>query len=360
MTLDIPKVIVNTTTQVQSTIPEGLAGDVAVIADLGTSSTDIIIANNHRELKEKLGDTILASPTNDVKGILKLFEQKGDNNGVTSVTIAPVGSTYTYTTFGNALDKLESEDFDILAIPKPIAYETTTISSTEVADIYMKLIKDWKDTRYTNKEGVGLIFAMEESTTTGQDVKTRITDFGRGGYCILVQKVNNLTFPESVCFMTATIAGMQLNKSLTHKIVPGIESIQDEVLFKDSNSEGYQYMNKGITVLRPFNRRLGEYGVLRSVTPEGLDLSIERSADYMTKEFQLKDFLGDSSNHITIDSIQGEINTKKRYFIETLGLCEEINSTVTKVDKSTVEVDLEYVFDGIIDLIKVFIQIKVE
>jgi len=360
MTLDIPKVIVNSTTQVQSTIPEGLAGDVAVIADLGTASTDLIIANNPRELQEKLGDTVLASPTNDVKGLFKLFEQKEDNNGVTSVTIAPVGSSYTYTTYGNALDKLESEDFDILVIPKPLAYESATINSISVTDVYLALLKNWKDTRYTSKEGVGCIFAMEESTTSGQDIKTRITNFGRGGYCVLTQKVNNLSYPESVCFMAATIAGMKLNKSLTHKIVPGIESIQDEILFKDSNSDGYKYMNKGITVLRPFNRRLGEYGVLRSVTPEGLDLSIERSADYMTKAFQLKDFLGDTNNTITIDSIQGEINTRKRYFIETLHLCEDINVTVTKIDKGTVEVDLEYIFNGIIDLIKVYIQIKVE
>ena len=360
MTLDIPKVIVDTTTQVQTSIPEGLAGNLGVVADLGTASTDIIIANNSRELKEKLGDTILASPTNDVKGLLKLFEQKNDKPGATSVTIAPVGSTYTYTTFGNALDKLEAEDFDMLVIPKPLVFESPTINSIAVTDIYMKLVKEWKDARYSSKEGVGVVFALEESSTTGQDVKTRITGFGRGGYCILIQKVNNLTYSESVCFMAATIAGMKLNKSLTNKKVEGIESIQDEILFKDSSSDGYQYMNKGVTILRPFNRRLGEYGVLRSVTPEGLDLSIERSADFMTREFQLKEFLGDSNNHITIDSIQGEINAKKRYFIETLNLCEDINVTVTKVDKSTVEVDLEYVFDGIIDLIKVFIQIRVE
>ena len=73
MTLDIPKVIVNTTTQVQSTIPEGLAGDVAVIADLGTSSTDIIIANNDRELNEKLGDDIYLISGIRMKKIFNLY-----------------------------------------------------------------------------------------------------------------------------------------------------------------------------------------------------------------------------------------------------------------------------------------------
>lgn len=363
---DIPKIVVENNSNVQAVAPNGIAGRLGVIADLGIASTDLIVANNYREFLEKVPATALTNPTADLKAIKQLFLQKEDSLGASSIIVAPVGSNYTVTTFGDALDKLEAEEFDILIILKPVKYETATIGGVSVADAYLTMLKNWLKTRYTNKDGVGSIFALRESTESNQDIITRMTDFGRGCYACICQEVNGLTLNETVGFITGTIAGRRLDKSLTAKVVAGMTSITDEngankeLLINDGSSIGKQYMNAGIMVFRPFNRRNNDYGVLRSICPSGFDMSVERRADYMTREFQLKDYLGESNNVITLDSIAGEINAKKHQFVEILGLCNEINTNIQKVNSHTVEVDIEYVFDGIIDLIKVFVEFKID
>lgn len=366
MNNEVPRIEVITEPILQTKEPDGLAGRVAVIADLGISNTDIIVGESYKEFTSNLPSGV-DTTKDDYKAIVKMYSQKDDSRGVTFLTVAPIGSQYTLENFGKCLDKLETEDFDILVIPTPIKYETKEVDSNEVTDVWLKLIKSWLQSRYSNKAGVGVIFALNDTgeSSSVQSVNKRMEIFEnqRGVYSVIVQPVNGYSIPETVGFMSATIAGRKLNKSLTNKIIKEIKSITDangnnkELIFNSKESLGIKYMNSGVTVLRPFNRRTNEFGVLRSNCPSGYDLAIERSADYMTRQFQLVDFLGDESSIVTLDAIAGEINSKAYTFTEVLNLCNAIETNIRKVNYHTVEIDIKYIFDGIIDYIRVYIAI---
>lgn len=438
MNLTVPKIEVINDKPVQTIAPNGIAGRVGVIADLGnmnvTTSSEIadlnrfnvIAGDSYRAIQSVLPEQTDVN-TDDYKAIEMFFKQNSDSDGVTFITIAPLpyfkkqGSSIVEITddsekFGFALDNLENEDFDMLVILKPLPYECSLIVSgtdktnnmvigkfennkfydtagveitaeagkyycdyltnkiynyssnsfSEVADatfykdeIILEL-QSWLNARFKNKSGIGCSFALEESDDLARRVDTRMEVLlgQRGIYNVTVQRINGWTLNQSVAYISGVIAGRKLNKSLTNKVIKGIYSIENELQFSGENQDGHRYMNAGVTVLRAFNRRNGEFGVLRSTCPSGYDLAIERSADYMTRQFQLNDYLGESSNVITLDAIAGEINSRMYTFINTLNLCNDIEASILKLDHHTVQIDLKYIFDGIIDYIKVYINIE--
>lgn len=357
---EVPKIEVISEPILQTKEPDGLAGRVAVIADIGIESDEIFTGDNYKSFIANLPNEVDKTKA-DFKAIEKMFIQKDDSRGVTFLEVIPI-KTYDLTNFGKCLDKLETEDFDILVIPTPIKYEKTE----DINDTWLELLKSWLQARYTNKSGVGVVFGLEESSTSGESIVERMVKLAgqRGVYGVFFQPINGWSLNETIGFMSGTIAGRKLNKSLTHKVVKGINSITDsegnnkEVIFNSKDSIGYKYMNSGVTVLRPFNRRNGEFGVLRSNCPSGYDLAIERSADYMTRQFQLVDYLGDSNSVTTLDAIAGEVNSRIFTFTNTLNLCNNIETSIQKVNHHTVEIDIKYIFDGIIDYIKVYIAIE--
>lgn len=357
---EVPKIEVISEPILQTKEPDGLAGRVAVIADIGIESDEVFTGDNYKNFIANL-PTEVDKTKADFKAIEKMFIQKNDSRGVTFLEVVPI-KTYDLTNFGKCLDKLETEDFDILVIPTPIKYEKTE----DINDTWLELLKSWLQARYANKSGVGVVFGLEESSTSGESIVERMVKLAgqRGVYGVFFQPINGWSLNETIGFMSGTIAGRKLNKSLTHKVVKGIDSITDsegnnkEVIFNSKDSIGYKYMNSGVTVLRPFNRRNGEFGVLRSNCPSGYDLAIERSADYMTRQFQLVDYLGDSNSVTTLDAIAGEVNSRIFTFTNTLDLCNNIETSIQKINHHTVEIDIKYIFDGIIDYIKVYIAIE--
>lgn len=361
---NVPKIEVISQPIVQTREPDGLAGRVAVIGDLGIASDVIYTGTSYKDLLNNLPSNI-DKTKEDFKAMEQMFTQK-DTRGVTFLMAMSIGTQYTWENFGNCLDKLETEDFDILVIPKPLKYEAKEIDGVQVPDAWIGLLKSWLQSRYSSKSGVGAIFSLEESSTEAQSIVKRMEKLEgqRGVYSVIVQPINGLSLAETVGFMAGVIAGRKLNKSLTHKVIKGIDSITNsngvnkEVVFNDTDSIGYKYMNSGVTVLRAFNRRNGEFGVLRSNCPSGYDLAIERSADYMTRQFQLISYLGESNSITTLDAIAGEVNSRIFTFTNTLNLCNDIETSIQKIDYHTVEIDIKYIFDGIIDYIKVYIDIE--
>ena len=445
MNLTVPKIEVINDKPVQTIAPNGTAGRVGVIADLGDmgvnsesgdekkisalSRYNVIAGDSFRVIQSVLPVQTNVD-TDDYKSLEMFFKQNRDSDGVTFMTIAPLpyykksGNTVTLITdaserFGYALDNLENEDFDILVILTPLPYEfslsvnNTTIDNNNVVlgtyneqqekfigtdgvqvtgeankhycdyltnkvytyasdsytiesnatfykDEIILELQSWLNARFKNKSGIGCSFALEESDDLARRVDTRMEVLlgQRGIYNVTVQRINGWTLNQSVAYISGVIAGRKLNKSLTNKVIKGISSIENELQFSGKNQDGYRYMNAGVTVLRAFNRRNGEFGVLRSTCPSGYDLAIERSADYMTRQFQLNDYLGESSNVVTLDAIAGEINSRMYTFINTLNLCNDIEASILKLDHHTVQIDLKYIFDGIIDYIKVYINIE--
>lgn len=440
MNLTVPKIEVINDKPVQTIAPNGTAGRVGVIADLGDmgitaqssiedlNKFNVIAGDSYRVIQAVLPkETDVDS--DDYKSLEMFFKQNRDSDGVTFMTIAPLpyykknGNSVVAISdmserFGFALDHLENEDFDILVILTPLPYEislsvnneliandniilgkfntetefigTDGVAVTGEANKYycdyttnkvyefknskfvekssatfyndeiILELQSWLNARFKNKSGIGCSFALEESDDLARRVDTRMEVLlgQRGIYNVTVQRINGWSLNQSVAYISGVIAGRKLNKSLTNKVIRGISSIENELQFSGENQDGHRYMNAGVTVLRAFNRRNGEFGVLRSTCPSGYDLAIERSADYMTRQFQLNDYLGESSNVITLDAIAGEINSRMFTFINTLNLCNDIEASILKIDHHTVQIDLKYIFDGIIDYIKVYINIE--
>ena len=445
MNLTVPKIEVINDKPVQTIAPNGTAGRVGVIADLGdmgvnTEATveekinalsryNVIAGDSYRVIQSVLPIQTNVD-TDDYKSLEMFFKQNRDSDGVTFMTIAPlpyykksnnnvVQITDKSEQFGYALDHLENEDFDMLVVLTPLPYEvslsvnntvinkdnivlgtyneqqqkfigtdgvevtgatekyycdyttdkvykfssnayTEESNATFYNDEIILELKSWLNARFKNKSGIGCSFALEESDDLAKRIDTRMEVLlgQRGIYNVTVQRINGWTLNQSVAYISGVIAGRKLNKSLTNKVIRGISSIENELQFNGENQDGHRYMNAGVTVLRAFNRRNGEFGVLRSTCPSGYDLAIERSADYMTRQFQLNDYLGESSNVITLDAIAGEINSRMFTFINTLNLCNDIEASILKIDHHTVQIDLKYIFDGIIDYIKVYINIE--
>ena len=342
-------------------VPDGVAGNVAVLGYFGDTAklgTDLRNYANYRDLVTDF-DTVLKgeTPTADYESLEYFFKQTEDSLGVTSVTIAPLNvdirdATLTLAEVTRVLTLLDGENFDILCIPSALP------KSTEGSDldVYITALTEWLSTRFVNQAGVGVIFSLD---TNDGAVSTRLGNMSRGVYGVNTQVFNETTLQKSTAYYCGQLAGRKVDKSTTYKVVSGITSLNKEYTF-EADSEGYNMVASGCTVFKCFDRRNQKYGVIRALTPAGYDVSEERTADYMTRALQLTEFLGDSSNTVTVDSINGEVNSLIHSFVDELSLCEEIQTSINKVTANKVEIDLEYVFHGIITEIVLYIDIKEE
>ena len=160
MNLTVPKIEVINDKPVQTIAPNGTAGRVGVIADLGDMGV-----NTEPTVEEKInalsrynviaGDSfrviqsVLPIQTNvdtdDYKSLEMFFKQNRDSDGVTFMTIAPlpyykksnnnvVQITDKSEQFGYALDHLENEDFDMLVVLTPLPYEVSLSVNNAIID----------------------------------------------------------------------------------------------------------------------------------------------------------------------------------------------------------------------------------
>lgn len=354
----IPATHVLTNSNVTKTA-DGLAGDVAVIGYFGPTTGEESIGTtlrnytNYRELTNDISKP--ATNPEDYEALEFFKKQTDDSRGVTSITIAPVNkpvnsADFTLTELTRVLGLLEDETFDALVIPTPLAKIT---EGTDL-DVLITTIKTWLSTRFSNQSGVGTIFSLNP---TDGDAGARIEGIGRGVYGVIIQTFNDWTIQQSTAYYAGQLVGRKVNKSTTYKVIPGINSLNTEYTFNDDDS-GYTLVTKGVTLFQCKDRRNKEYRVIRAYTPAGYDVAQERTADYMTRAFQLADFLGDSSNTVTLDSVKGEVTSKVHTFVDELKLCKQIETSINKVSASKIEIDLAYDFDGIITNITLYINIK--
>lgn len=356
----IPRIVVKDNSSITK-VPDGVAGNVAVLGyfgDITKLGNGLRTYTNYRDLVSDFS-TALGSevPTEDYNSLEYLFKQTDSSLGVTSVTVAPLtsdvrGTGFALTDLTRALTLLEGENFDILCIPSALPMKT----EGDDTDIYVSTLITWLATRFANQSGVGIVFSLDSADGT---VSTRLDKMDRGVYGVNTQIFNGLTLQKSTAYYCGQLAGRKVDKSTTYKVIEGITSLNTEFTF-ETDSNGYNLVKSGCTVFKCFDRRNKKYGVIRALTPAGYDVSEERTADYMTRAFQLTEFLGDSSNSITIDSVNGEVNSLIHSFVDELSLCEDIKTSISKVSASKVEIDLEYIFNGIITEIVLYIDITEE
>lgn len=344
--------------------PTGMAGSVATILYCGeftggTQIADEIVAiTNVNQFQEHFPALEDEEYKTSYSVVQKVFEQRNGNLGATELIILPCKKDYNSTDFADYLDRLEPETFDILMIPTPI--DDLPTESEGTASVFLGLIKTWLNNRFKSQAGVGVVFGLaptyDETTSTNTELLTdAMSIFEEGVYGALTQSFNGLTLNESVALYTNHLAGLNVSASTTNKVIPAITKLSKEYTYGE-DSVGAKLISAGITCFKCFNRSDKEYGVVRAYTPAGYDISIERSADYMTRQFQLNDFLGESSRSSTLDAIAGEVNSRIYNFVNTLAICDDIDATVTKIAANTIEIGLKYCFSGRIITINLIVE----
>ena len=95
--------------------------------------------------------------------------------------------------------------------------------------------------------------------------------------------------------------------------------------------------------------------------PNGLDMAINRTRDYIINTLEAELLLGKASSDLTLEGAQMIIEAVRKECVDDLKLCKDIQYTINKIDSTTVEIILtKIIFDGIITKVKVKYSIEVQ
>lgn len=355
----IPQVKVeNETVTVRTS--EGMASTVAVIGAFKSNITTPTVYNNLREAKAALGDD---STFNGCKVLDKLFMNWSSTYGASNIIVVNTatsttsGETTTWdkeitsTKLATALSSIKGENYDILFI------------ADNLDDAGFTAIKTFEDSEYDLQKPIGLVAPLVRDNTTASIATANI--FNTGGLFGLINQQykskyydNNLDVIESAAYYTGILCGLKVNQSMTMKELPGVTGLVTEYGF-DTGEDGRLLMNAGITLAKILDRINNKVYIVKTLLPNGHDVSTERAVNYMIKGFQLVDFLGDPSNTKSLSSIEGEVESRKQTYLE-MDLANDISATVTKVSATCIDIELLFTMPGIITLIDVKVSVEVE
>ena len=167
-----------------------------------------------------------------------------------------------------------------------------------------------------------------------------------------------LTIVDTGAYYCGLLAGTNVGNSMTKKVVPRVTEISPELSFENGGT-GTILMEAGGTTIECQNRDANRYVVVNSEQPNGLDLYINRSVDYVVKEFALHQFLGERNRPRTLSEIKQEIDRVKDKCVNTLDLLQDIEYNVNKKDANCVDVNItKLLFAGVITTINVYITLQ--
>ena len=331
----------------------GMAGKVALIGAFDSDATEPMLFTGLDEIQETFGSD---KTYNGCKVVPYIFKGASTVLAVNYTTKTGTGAqetvdkTLTVEKLTNCLSKIKGEDWDILFI------------SELLSDTFLPIITTFLDECFEIKYPAGYIGALTGSTTGAY-----ITSAGLAGehcYGLLHQAggVNgvDVSLLEFAAYYCALIASMNVGNSMTMKAADGVTSINPEYTFETGDS-GKALVEAGLTTFKCQNRDVGRYIVVNSEQPNGLDLYINRTRNFVVKEFALHEFLGDRNRNASLSEIEQEIDKVKENCVNALDLLEDIKFEVVKKSSGCVDVHItELLFAGIITRINVYISLVVE
>lgn len=362
MAVIIPNVNIKNA-ELKITRPDGLAGNVAMIGAFDTQDTTVRSFSNLKDARAKLAPQVDSDDKFvSCRCLNNLFITDGVSTGVTNLLAVNVNTSTNrdaptsidLATLTSALNKIKGENWDILFI----AAELPADPSTQQETCY-QLINTFLKESYASQKPYGVVLPLNREDITKKKAVADIFKSGRGMYGLIDQSFNDLTLIESAAYYTGYIAGIKINRSMTMKQIPFIKSLGKEYSFS-VDDDGYKLVEAGITVFKCLDRQNNKYVVVKSLLPSGYDLAIERSLNFILRQFQLEQFLGDPSTDATLDSIKGELETQKYRMINDLRICENIEYEITKSSPTCIDINLKIGFAGIIDMIDVYVSVEVE
>ena len=327
----------------------GMAGKIAIIGAFDSTETDPILCGSINDAYTKLGtDTTY----DGVKCIPQLFVGASSLLAVNITTKSgqTVDKEITPQKVTTALSKIKGENFDILFI------------ACELSDAIIPVITTFLEESFTIKCPAGYIGAISRGTPSAYATTAELA----GDFCygLITQQFTvdstELSLLESSAYYCGLIAGLNVGNSMTMKQVVGVTAISPEYTF-ETGDDGLAILGAGITLVRCLDRGNNTFVVVNSEQPNGLDLYINRTRDFVVKEFSLHKFLGERNRQKTLNEIKQEVDRVKDKCVSTLDLLEDINYTVEKKNTQCVDIYIDsLLFAGIITEIDVYVRIEVE
>ena len=164
----------------------------------------------------------------------------------------------------------------------------------------------------------------------------------------------------STAYIAGIIAGLNVDKSLTNKIIEGVTSVSPEYSTV-AGEMGATLLNLNVPFLKCRNRRLQTYYCVNSTLPDELDIYINRTRDSILNNLAVETYLGEKNNSATQNGVTTLVEGLKKKYIDDLKLISDftyhINNTSSKCFDLTID---EMLFDDIIDTINVTYSIGVQ
>ena len=249
-----------------------------------------------------------------------------------------------------ALAKLENEEFDILFIAE------------DLADASQTIVSEWLDKEFQNKYCHGQIIQMSRATASAYT--DSIATINNNVYYINTQsltvKGTQLNLNQSTAYIAGLIASMDVNRSLTAKVIPDVSGVSPEYI-TEQGELGNTLLNLNIPFIACRNRNKNVYYCVNSMLPDGLDLYINRVRDYVINRIAVETYLGEINSALTIAGIETIVETVREKCVNELNLLEDINYTIERESSTCVNVIINSMkFAGIITDINIYYSIEVE
>lgn len=333
----------------------GQASSIAVIGAFNSDVTALTNVTSARTAHSVFGDNGTAGTFKGVDAIDFLF-QGASNLLIANITTwstanPPVAST-TMTTekLTAALAKLENEEFDILFI------------ADELTDAQQTVVTTWLDNEFQNKFCHGQVSQLQKSSAA--DYTTSIACFNNNVYWINTQQLTvngtQLTLNQSAAYMAGLIAGMDVNRSLTAKVIPNVSAVSPEYS-TTAGQIGATLLSLSVPFIACRNRNKNVYYCVNSELPDGYDLYINRVRDYVLNRIAVETYLGEIGSDKTVSGITTVMEGIRQDCVEELKLLKDIVYSVKKVSNKVCDIIIDaLVFDDVITTINIHYAIEVQ
>lgn len=338
-----------------NTVP-GRASNIAIIGAFDSEITDITSVSSARNAHSLFGTSTTYGTFKGTDVIDYLFIGAGNlvianiTTWTTSNNTKTANTTLTNDKLTQALTKLKGEEFDILFIAE------------ELTDAAQTIVTTFLDEEAEHKNPHGQTIQLSKSTASAY--ATSLETLGDQTYYINTQTftINKVTLDlnRSTALITGLIASMDVNESLTEKIIPNVTGVSPEYSTEDGEL-GESLLNLNIPFVTCKSRINNEYICLNSQLPNGYDIYINRVRDYVLKRIAVEVYLGKQSTGVTVGGIDNVVESVRQNCVEELNLLKDVIYSVEKTSSECIDIYIDsMVFYGIVTRINITYSIEVE
>lgn len=350
-----PKIeVIEEAVTINDSVP-GMASSIAVIGAFDSTINDVTSVQSVSQAHQLFGTTETVDDFKGTDTIDYLFI------GASDLLIANITTwtdddpsepetTLTNAKLADALSKLKDEEFNGLIIAEDLTDEAQT------------MVTSWLATEFKGKFPHGQTLSFNRQTA--QAYATSVATLGNNVYYPNTQRIEwygtLLSQTQSTALMAGLIASRDINSSLTAKILDGVTGVSPEYSTEEGEI-GAKLLELNIPFIDSRNKRLNKYMVVNSKLPNGLDLSINRSRDYILSRLQVETQLGNKNNDLTMETLTTIVENVREEAINTLQLCKDIKYHIERVSSECVDIVIDkIIFDGIITDIKIHYSVEVQ